>query len=154
MIPVTSRSALPVLALASALLLAACSPTEGPADAPADGTQGPTPDAVVSAPVETSDAPAVEGSGEEFDLAAFCEAAAPMLVPVEREFIGSDEHVAQFTALGEVAPEELEDVIDSLEAHYGTAVSPSDPDSQDFKNFPASIQDDALALDAEVRERC
>ena len=148
MIPKSSRSALPVLALASALLLVACSP----ADAPAEGTRDATPDAPVSAPVEAPDAP--EAPGDEFDLAAFCEAAAPMLVPVEREFIGSDEHVAQFTALAEVAPEELEDVIASLEAHYDTAVSPADPDSQDFKNFPAPIQEDALALDSEVRERC
>lgn len=150
MIPKSSRSALPVLALASALLLVACSP----ADAPAEGTRDATPDAPVSAPVEVPDAPTIAATSDEFDLAAFCEAAAPMLVPVEREFIGSEEHVAQFTALAKVAPEELEDVIASLEAHYDTAVRPADPDSQDFKNFPASIQEDALALDAEVRERC
>ena len=39
----------------------------------------------------------------------------PMLVPVERALVGSDAHVAQFAALGEVAAECLVGIIAKLE---------------------------------------
>ena len=111
-------------------------------------------EAVPTAPVIVAQAGPTQGACAGADLDAFCELGTPMLTPVERAHVGSDAHVAQFAAPGEVAPEGLVDVIANLEQRYGVAVSPSDPDSQDHVNFPASVQDDARVLAEAIEERC
>lgn len=84
----------------------------------------------------------------------FCDAAAPMLVVVPRDFIGTAEHVAQFDTLAAVAPEDLLPDIQLLRRHYDADVTPADPASQDFDNFPGSVQEAALRLSGELADRC
>lgn len=139
-------------AVIGAVVLAGCSvggPSVDPANDPAPaaleqddaaGDQNDSADEVVT--------------GDEYDLAAFCAQAGPMMVPVEREYIGSDEHVEDFRALRAVAPENLDAAIALLIGHYDFDVSPSDPDSQDFENFPADVQEAALLLGDEINARC
>ncbi|WP_291379733.1 hypothetical protein [Demequina sp.] len=139
------------LLVASVAILAGCSGalTESSADAvPA------TLEAIPSAPAIATAEESQPSDARTPDLEAFCELALPMLVLVEREHVGSEAHVAQFTALGEVAPEDLVDVIANLERHFDVAVSPSDPDSQDSVNFPASIREDGVVLTEAITERC
>ncbi|MCB2413271.1 hypothetical protein LGT39_10495 [Demequina sp. TTPB684] len=133
---------------ATVVVLAGCSGGPGASS----GDNPPTTLAEVpSAPViVTADA----ADAREADLDAFCELGLQMLLLVEQEFVGSDEHVAQFTALGEVAPDDLVEHIANLEEHYDVAVSPSDPDSQKYENFPASIQGDANELVTAIETRC
>lgn len=148
-----------------ALLLttAACgSPTSAPTDPEDEGAGAETAadggGADVGAETATgTDEEAAEenASGEgAFDLDAFCAAAAPTQQAVDREFIGSDEHVAQLEALREVAPEELVEPVRVLRDHFDTDVHPSDPDSQDFKNFPTAIQETATQVQDEIAEYC
>lgn len=80
--------------------------------------------------------------------------AEPLLVPVAREFVGSDAHVEQFVALSEVAPEELVAVIDRMGEFYRSSVSPEQPESRNWDNFPASVQADAIALVDGIEEIC
>jgi hypothetical protein len=139
------------LLAASVAVLAACSGT--PAD-PSGDAPPVTLEAVPTAPAVATQAEPTDGPAAGADLAAFCELGTPMLIPVEREHVGSEAHVAQFAALGEVAPEDLVEVIANLEQHYDVAVSPSDPDSQNYENFPPGIQDDARVLVEAIEERC
>ncbi len=120
--------------------LAACERDEPDASAAAPTT--------TEAPAPTGDAPAAA------DPVAFCEAAAPLLVVVPREFVGTDEHVALFDDLAAVAPDELQDDIALLRAHYQDHVSPANPASQDFENFPPDVQEAALRLSGELTDRC
>ncbi len=98
-----------------------------------------------TSPITASSAP---------NLDEFCELGLELLEPVPRPFIGTDDHVARFTALLEVASEDLVDTIALLEAHYDTSVDPDDPDSQNFDSFPAPVQDGALYLTDEINARC
>lgn len=91
-------------------------------------------------------------SGDPLDV--FCERAAVLRVPVERPFVGSAEHVEMWDDIAEVAPADLREDIETMSDHFEFDVDPSDPDSQDFVNFPAHIQDTALALDEDISERC
>lgn len=100
----------------------------------------------LAASTATPAAPATSQAAASFDRDVFCERAEPLLTPVAREFVGSDAHVEQFVTLSEVAPEDLRGVIDRMGEFYRTSVSPEDPDSQNWDNFPASVQADAIAL--------
>ena len=88
------------------------------------------------------------------NLEVFCERGLELLEPVPRPFIGTADHVAQFTALREVALEDLVDMIALMEAHHDTAVDPGNPDSQNFENFPQPVQDAAVYLTDEINVRC
>ena len=96
----------------------------------------------------------LSGKSGGVDLDKFCERGLELLEPVPRPFIGTADHVAQFTALREVAPEELVDKIALMEAHYDTAVDPGNPESQNFDNFPQPVQDAAVYLTDEINARC
>jgi len=125
-----SDSGAPASAAASASVPAAASAT------PAPGVPSPTP------------------ATAAFDRVEFCDTAEPLLVPVAQEFVGSDAHVEQFVALSEVAPEELVAVIDRMGEFYRSSVSPEQPESQNWDNFPASVQADAIALVDGIEEIC
>lgn len=103
------------------------------------------PDAVVA----TSQAP-----GSEFDLDAFCDAVQPLIVPVPREYVGSAEHVADFDAVIEVAPNDLVEDITTLRDHFEFDVHVSDPESQNFENFSQEVQEVALVVDGAFRQMC
>ena len=111
----------------------------------------PSPTATVAAPVESAapDATASPTLDEQ------CAAAEPLLRgSVPREYIGSDEHVAHFDAMIKVAPADLLPNLELVRDHYADDVSPANPDSQDFPNFPPPIQEAALALSAELSALC
>lgn len=76
------------------------------------------------------------------------------MVPVDRAFIGSDEHVQLWDFVAEVAPADLQEAIEIMGDHYEFEVDPAVPDSQDFPNFPPHIQDTALALSEDIQDRC
>jgi hypothetical protein len=140
-----------VVLAAAVLLVAGCS---GGRDASSDVAALTTLAEVPDAPVAiTAEAPEPSPS-TAVDLEAFCALGKPMLIPVQPAHVGSDAHVAQFAALGEVAPDDLVDVIAALGHHYDVAVSPLDSDSQKYENFPASIQADAATLVTAIEDRC
>lgn len=116
----------------------------GPATtAPADAT-------TTSAPASTTEA--ADSTAASID--DFCALALPFLRPVERAYVGSDEQVADLEALGEVAPDDLVDLIADITRFYDESVSPANPDSQDFVNFPSAMQDKTMRLQNEIPERC
>lgn len=110
-------------------------PTQAPASAPSGQ---PTP------PSE----PTGDGADD------FCDHTDTLLGQVPREYVGSDEHVAMLNGLGDIAPERYQDDLYRLADFFDTQVSPSNPDSQNFVNFPADIQELALGLDQGIREEC
>lgn len=130
-----------VAATAVAAFLPACS--QGPREPAAAGT---------AAAVNATTVPRAAAS--EWDREAFCSVAAPLRVAVDREFVGSDAHVQQLSDLADVAPHDLMDVIETMTDHYEANVSPADPESQNFDNFPAHIQRAALELDSSIQELC
>lgn len=143
-----------LVATIGAVVLAGCSlggPTVDPANDPAPPAV--EDDSVDADQGEAGDQDAVVDD-DEFDLAAYCARATPMTVPVEREFVGTDEHVQMFRDLRAVAPEELDAAIALLIDHYDLDVSPSDPDSQDYENFPADVQEAAQLLGDDIAARC
>lgn len=130
-----------VAATAIATFLSACS--QDPPEPPAAETTA------------VGDATAVPRAVDsEWDREAFCSVAAPLRVAVDREFVGSDAHVQQLSDLADVAPHDLMDVIETMTDHYEANVSPADPESQNFDNFPAHIQRAALELDSSIQELC
>lgn len=133
----------------AALALTAC--TSGDTDGP-DATASAA--VLLPSPPASTPLPQPSNESQSFDKSIFCERAEPMMVLVEREFVGSDAHVEQFVALSEVAPEDLVGVIDRMEEFYRTSVSPAEPESQNWDNFPASIQADAIALVDGITEIC
>lgn len=115
-------------------------------------TTGPSQTSAFESPAAQTETPRPAPAGVTQD--DLCEVARPLLQAVPREFVGTDEHVKLFTDLAVVAPEEMQGSIALLEAHYRDDVSPANPASQDFVNFPPHIQEAALELDGTFRELC
>jgi hypothetical protein len=140
--PLLSRGA--TLVLASALALAGCGIVD-----PGNDSQADAPVATATAQQSPPDQPV-----REFDLAAFCDAVQPLIVPVPREYVGSADHVEDFDAVIAVAPDDLVESITIVRDHFEFDVHVSDPESQNFVNFPQDIQDTALEVDGAFREMC
>lgn len=102
-----------------------------------------------ASPASASPAPTASPSAEQQ-----CAAARPLLQAVPREFVGSAEHVALFDAMIAVAPSALLPDLKLMRDHYIENVSPADPPSQDFVNFPADVQEAALALTDDLQALC
>lgn len=140
-----------------AFALTACAADGGGSDSGAPASALASPPAsgpALAASTATPAAPATSQAATSFDRDVFCERAEPLLTLVPREFVGSDAHVEQFVSLSEVAPEELVAVIDRMGEFYRSSVSPEQPESQNWDNFPASVQADALALVDGIEEIC
>ncbi len=149
--PLRLRHVVLVSVAFGALTLSACAGSDDGSDRGEPASAGAPASASAPASAAASPTPNVAAA---FDRDVFCEKAAPLMTPVAREFIGSDAHVEQFVTLSEVAPEDLRGVIDRMGEFYRTSVSPEDPDSQNWDNFPASVQADALALVDGIEEMC
>ncbi len=132
------------IAASGALLIAGCS-----ANSPAPPSQ---PEAAQQ-PTASSSAVATETPGD-FDLAVFCEAAAPLTVVVPREFVGTPEHVALFDDLRAASTPEIAQLVTTLRDHYEFDVDVADPESQNFSNFPPEIQRVALDLQSYIDAHC
>ncbi|WP_278234620.1 hypothetical protein [Isoptericola sp. AK164] len=123
------------------------------AEAPAAAT-----DAEPDGDAGSADGTPDDGAGET-DADAFCATAAPALQVVDREIIGSAEHVEMLESVAVSARDDLgdgdlaDDVAD-LADHYATSVSPADPASQDFDSFPAGVQDTALDVQEQISALC
>ena len=141
------------LALA-AVTLAALALTACAGDGSASGAGDSAPAGASAPSVASAPAPAPASAAAGFDVELFCERAAPMMVVVPREFVGSDEHVQLFTALSEVAPEDLVELVEGLEDFYRTSVSPLNPESQNWVNFPSAVQADIDTLLDRYRATC
>jgi len=157
-----------VLTVAVALL-AGCGADDGattaaPAsDAPpsaassADPAQAASPEPASTADV--SEPPSADDGADGPDVDAFCATAAPALQVVDREVIGSAEHVEMLEAVSTSAAEDLGDDdlaadVADLAEHYATDVSPADPESQNFDAFPTRVQELALDVQESVTDLC
>ncbi|MGY6501865.1 MAG: hypothetical protein ACXIVQ_13370 [Acidimicrobiales bacterium] len=118
-------------------------PDDAEATSDADAADRPDGDEVPASPADTA--------APDPDL---CAVAAPLLVVVPREHVGSDGHVAELEALLAVAPEEIVDDVAVMVDHYRDAVSPAVPASQDFVNFPPVVQDTAVRVQGFLTDRC
>ncbi|GAA4728247.1 hypothetical protein GCM10023216_19420 [Isoptericola chiayiensis] len=133
-----------------------------PSDASsADPAQAASPEPASAADV--SEPPAEDDGradgGDEPDVDAFCATAAPALRVVDREVIGSTEHVEMLEAVSTSAAEDLGDDdlaadVADLAEHYAADVSPADPESQNFDAFPTRVQELALDVQESVTDLC
>ncbi|PKQ25393.1 MAG: hypothetical protein CVT64_10355 [Actinobacteria bacterium HGW-Actinobacteria-4] len=87
-------------------------------------------------------------------LVDYCVVVAPFLQPVERAYVGSDQHVADIAELKELSEPALAEALELLERHYDEAVDPANPDSQNFPSFPEDVKAAALFVDSELRALC
>lgn len=136
-----------VIAASAALLVAGCG-----ADSPGLPSRSGAPEGPAS-PAAPTVAATSQAHGER-DLAAFCEAAAPLVVAVPREFVGSPEHVALLDDLRAVSTPEIAALVTTLRDHYELDVHVADPESQNFSNFPPQVQAAALDLQSYIDARC
>lgn len=119
-----------MIAASAALLLAGC------------GTDSHSKPGQLEAPHEAAapSSPTVPQASQpqgEFDLVVFCDAAAPLMVTVPREFVGTPEHVALLDDLRAVSTPEIAALVTMLRDHYEFDVDVADPESQNFRKLPA-----------------
>lgn len=86
--------------------------------------------------------------------AVIAASAAPLVVAVPREFVGSPEHVALLDDLRAVSTPEIAALVTTLRDHYELDVHVADPESQNFSNFPPQVQAAALDLQSYIDARC
>lgn len=135
-----------VIVASAALFLAGCG-----TGSPATPSQPGVPQQAAAPPSPTATTPRVESA---FDPVAFCEAAAPLMVAVPREFVGTPEHVALLDDLRAVSTPEVAELVTTLRDHYEFHVDVADPESQNFSNFPPQVQAVALDLQSYLDAQC
>lgn len=150
--PTPARAA--VIVASAALLLAGCGtgspalPSQPGAPQEAAAPSNPAP------PTPTPSTPTTPRAEPAFDPAAFCEAAAPLMVAVPREFVGTPEHVALLDDLRTVSTPEVAGWVTTLRDHYEFDVDVANPESQSFSNFPSQVQAVALDLQSYIDAQC